>query len=545
MLSNISIQSQQYVIKYLHTLSAVCYQIYPYSRSSMLSNMSIQSQHYVIKYLHTVAAACYQISPYSLSSMLSNISIQSQENIIKYVHTVSAVCYQISPYSRSSMLSNISIHSQQYVIKYLHTVATVCYQISPYSRSTMLSNISIQSQQYDIKYFHTVAAVCYQTSPYTLSSMLSNISIQLQQYVIKYLQTVAAVYYEISPYSRSSMLSNMSIQSQQYVIKYLHTVAAVCYQISPYSRSSMLSNISIQSQQYVIKYLHTVAAVCYPAEEGKTAMLSCVISTASCPNGVVTLTWQAEAASEHVIECSLGICTSFYGSSFSATYTSTLSTLTIRNVSRVDPFNMETRWYCEACGQTPLNACDDKLQIFYIDPLTVWQHSMINTESGDISSFTYGMETTKVYPPAIIDIYFRRTDSQQGYLSTNLTSAAMCNHTEVGSGPVYYTSECWVTVPVDERSEGRNRFQGYTTAGLEALRKALYSTTMNRREVSLSFPEVTHNCSVDVVEDQSPDYSVNCTCSVLSDGYPRGTAQWIHLTAGPSFSLWGNMGLSR
>ena len=297
--------------------------------------------------------------------MLSNISIQLQQYVIKYLHTVAAVCYQISPYSCSSMLLNISIQSQQYVIKYLHTVSAVCYQICPYSLSSMLSNMSIQSQQYVIKYVHTVAAVCYQISPYSRSSMLSNMSIQSQQYVIKYLHTVAAVCYQISPYSRSSMLSNISIQSQRYVIKYLHIVAAVCYQISPYSRSSMLSNISIQSQQYVIKYPHTVAAVCYPAEEGKTAMLSCVISTASCPNGVVTLTWQAEAASEHVIECSLGICTSFYGSSFSATYTSTLSTLTIRNVSRVDPFNMETRWYCEACGETPQNACGDKLQIFY------------------------------------------------------------------------------------------------------------------------------------------------------------------------------------
>ncbi|KAK3787213.1 hypothetical protein RRG08_059031 [Elysia crispata] len=190
--------------------------------------------------------------------------------------------------------------------------------------------------------------------------MLSNISIQSQQYVIKYVHTV-----------------------KQYVIKYVHTVAAVCYHICPYSRSSMLS-----------------------CRRRKTAMLSCVISTASCPNGVVTLTWQAEAASEHVIECSLGVCTLqiFTAPPSPATYTSTLSTLTIRNVSRVDfPSNMETR------------IISHKSQVNHIQK-SPGESYLINLQ-----------------------------DSQQGYLSTNLTSAA----TEVGSGPVYYTSECWVTVPVE------------------------------------------------------------------------------------------------
>ncbi|GFO27333.1 hypothetical protein PoB_005383800 [Plakobranchus ocellatus] len=111
---------------------------------------------------------------------------------------------------------------------------------------------------------------------------------------------------------------------------------------------------------------------CRPAEEGQETTLTCTVNPAAlaCPSSSTTiLEWRVNKPAT-VIVCYSNRCSGGYSLhyGFSATINNSGSTLTITNVSRTDPFNMETRWACWPCGSTSreVNVCD-KLVVFAID----------------------------------------------------------------------------------------------------------------------------------------------------------------------------------
>ncbi|KAK3760878.1 hypothetical protein RRG08_066900 [Elysia crispata] len=86
------------------------------------------------------------------------------------------------------------------------------------------------------------------------------------------------------------------------------------------------------------------------------------------------------------------------------------STLTIYNVSRTDPFDMEVKWICEQCRGYPITACN-KLEV-YAPPESPSCTVREDTESGDIKSVNVSCSTSKVYPKARCR-FFREKDRKR------------------------------------------------------------------------------------------------------------------------------------
>ncbi|KAK3737788.1 hypothetical protein RRG08_061710 [Elysia crispata] len=158
------------------------------------------------------------------------------------------------------------------------------------------------------------------------------------------------------------------------------------------------------------------------------------------------------------------------------------STLTINSVSRTDPFNMEVKWTCLSCGVDPITACE-KLEV-YAPPESPSCTVREDTESGDIKSVTVSCSTSKVYPKARCRFY--RT--KDGGHSVEITNPVY-SHTETGD-PAKVTG-----TPAD-------------------------------KTVTLSFSQASHSCRPEAVQGYFLEESTTCTCSLSSDGHPRGTAQW-------------------
>ncbi|GFO27299.1 hypothetical protein PoB_005380400 [Plakobranchus ocellatus] len=117
-----------------------------------------------------------------------------------------------------------------------------------------------------------------------------------------------------------------------------------------------------------ITYRSLVKPDCRPAEEGQAATLTCRVSPAAlaCASSVSILVWRVNIPTS-VITCSVNGCGGGYSSryGFSATISPSGSTLTISDVSRTVPFNMETRWTCWPCADasSEVTVCD-KLEVY-------------------------------------------------------------------------------------------------------------------------------------------------------------------------------------
>ncbi|KAK3728896.1 hypothetical protein RRG08_017609, partial [Elysia crispata] len=182
---------------------------------------------------------------------------------------------------------------------------------------------------------------------------------------------------------------------------------------------------------------------------------------------------------------------------------------------------METRWECRRCSGTgaSVTACD-KLQIYALPENPSCTVSE-DTESGNIKSVNVSCSTSKVYPEARCRFYNATNEDNSVEIPTN----PVYSHTPTGETPVYYRSQCSVSVPVQELGEGTHRFIGYiypdVTNGFTKV-----TGTPADKTVTLSFSQASHSCRPQAVQGYFLEESTNCTCSLSSDGHPRGTAQW-------------------
>ncbi|GFR98882.1 hemicentin-2 [Elysia marginata] len=96
------------------------------------------------------------------------------------------------------------------------------------------------------------------------------------------------------------------------------------------------------------------------------------------------------------------------------------------------------------------------------------------------------------------------------------------SHTETGESPVYYRSQCSVSLSVEELGEGTSNFRVWISPNV-----TIYSTYIpNMGTVTLWFPEVSYNCTNELIPGHILGKSTRCICFTTSEGYPRGTAQW-------------------
>ncbi|GFN98436.1 neural cell adhesion molecule 1 [Plakobranchus ocellatus] len=261
---------------------------------------------------------------------------------------------------------------------------------------------------------------------------------------------------------------------------------------------------------------------CSPAEEGEQITLSCTVNTAKTCNNDIKSEWFVDSyTNRRLLGCSNAGCGSFFQDIFSSTDSG--STLTISKVSRTVPvqFSMETRWTCRYCGGPEVAACN-MLEI-YAKPenpsCTVGENTAV---PGDIESVTVSCSTTKVYPKAKCS-FERRTS---GGASITINKTPTYNHTELAGTPVYYRSECSVDLPVAELGEGIHTFRAFiypdVTDGINLVTATTASTT-----VTLTLPGASsYTCSPEMIQGYFNGKSARCTCSLTSNGYPKGQAQW-------------------
>ncbi|GFO46642.1 hypothetical protein PoB_007314700 [Plakobranchus ocellatus] len=274
----------------------------------------------------------------------------------------------------------------------------------------------------------------------------------------------------------------------------------------------------------LLSTLYPVKPDCRPAEEGHETILTCIVNTAAPAYSITTLDWRVNKPTP-VIGCSSNKCGGGYSSryGFSATINSSGSTLTITNVSRTVPFNMETRWTCAPCSITSreVTACD-KLEVYALPEnpsCTVRENTAV---PGDIESVTVFCSTTKVYPRAKCN--FEKRTNGGTFVTINKTPTY--NPTALTGTPVYYMSECSVDVPVAELGEGTHSFRALiypdVTNGINLVAATIASTN-----VTLTLPGASsHICSSEMIQGYFSGKSATCTCILTSDGYPKGHAQW-------------------
>ncbi|GFN84767.1 vascular cell adhesion protein 1 [Plakobranchus ocellatus] len=274
----------------------------------------------------------------------------------------------------------------------------------------------------------------------------------------------------------------------------------------------------------LLSTLYPVKPDCRPAEEGQETTLTCTVNTAAlvCPSTL--LEWRVNKLTP-IIECNSNRCGGGYSSvyGFSATINNSGSTLTISNVSRTDPFNMETRWVCAPCGDSSrqITTCD-KLEVYAKQEnrsCTVRENTPV---PGDIESVTVSCSTTKVYPEAKCS-FEQRTN---GGTFVTINKSPTYSHTNLTGTPVYYRSECSVDVPVADLGEGTHSFRAFiypdVTNGINLVTATIASTN-----VTLTLPGApSYSCSTEMIQGYFNGKSARCTCSLTPDGYPKGQAQW-------------------
>ncbi|KAK3767342.1 hypothetical protein RRG08_050889 [Elysia crispata] len=144
-----------------------------------------------------------------------------------------------------------------------------------------------------------------------------------------------------------------------------------------------------------------------------------------------------------------------------------------------------------------------------------------DTEYGNITSVTISCLTSSVYP-ARCSFY----DINDEGSPVRIIESPGYTHKETGGTPVYYKSQCSVSVPVADLAEGTHRFQAYIypdVTGGESLVDALAPS----ETVNLSMPEASYSCFPEAIEGRFPGNLIHCNCSLTSDGYPRGVAKWF------------------
>ncbi|GFN93544.1 hypothetical protein PoB_002005000 [Plakobranchus ocellatus] len=275
----------------------------------------------------------------------------------------------------------------------------------------------------------------------------------------------------------------------------------------------------------LLSTLYPVKPDCRPAEEGQETTLTCTVNTAAlaCSGITTILEWRVNKPAS-VIECNSNRCGGGYSSvyGFSATITTSGSTLTIFNVSRTDPFNMETRWTCRPCtgSGTEVTACS-RLEV-YATPenasCTVRENTAV---PGDIESMTVSCSTTKVYPEAKCS--FEQRTNEGTFVTIN--KSPTYNHTPTTGTPVYYRSECSVDVPVAELGEGTHTFRAFIYPDVTDGRNLVTATTASPN-LTLTLPEASYTCSTEIIQGYFNGKSAICICSLIPDGYPKGQAQW-------------------
>ncbi|RUS89867.1 hypothetical protein EGW08_002397 [Elysia chlorotica] len=266
---------------------------------------------------------------------------------------------------------------------------------------------------------------------------------------------------------------------------------------------------------------------CDPAQEGQSTTLTCSARADNCPD-LFKMKWHA--GSREVAACTSSLCGSPYTSSnefdsniTDAGYNSSFitSSLTIANVSRTSPFNMETLWTCAVCGDWEVLECET-LQVYAL-PESPECTVIEDTANGEITSVTLSCSTERIYPQARCSFY----DVNNGSAPVKIQERADYIHTETEERPVYYWSQCSVTVPVESLGEGEHQFQVYLypdVTGGETLVDALVPNVT----VSLVMPEATHSCFPEALDGSFPGNVTRCNCSLVADGYPTGVAWWFH-----------------
>ncbi|GFR69415.1 hypothetical protein ElyMa_000300600 [Elysia marginata] len=110
-----------------------------------------------------------------------------------------------------------------------------------------------------------------------------------------------------------------------------------------------------------------------------------------------------------------------------------------------------------------------------------------DTRYGTITSVDVTCSTSKVYPEAKCSFY-RKTN---GGNDVKITRNPLYSHKALGSNPVYYSSQCSVSMPVQELGEGTHSFLGYiypdVTGGLGMVNgiEPNKTVTLNSREGAL------------------------------------------------------------
>ncbi|GFR96644.1 neural cell adhesion molecule 1 [Elysia marginata] len=159
----------------------------------------------------------------------------------------------------------------------------------------------------------------------------------------------------------------------------------------------------------------------------------------------------------------------------------------------------------------------------------------IHYSNKEISFFTYLLllhfyvrRSFAVYFNEIFFNYLIYSLLFQGGNSVKITETPVYSHTVIpatASTPVYYRSQCSVSVSVEELGEGTHSFLGYiypdVTGGL-----GMVNGIAPDKTVTLSFPQVFQSCLTNMEHGYFIGKSARCTCSATSDGYPRGSSQW-------------------
>ncbi|RUS68978.1 hypothetical protein EGW08_023261, partial [Elysia chlorotica] len=252
--------------------------------------------------------------------------------------------------------------------------------------------------------------------------------------------------------------------------------------------------------------------VCSPVKEGQQTTLSQAVNTNSCLINTL-VTWRAGGSD--VAQCTAQGCSGRY----SGISVDQSSTLTISSVSRTDPFNMETRWTIHPCGGDGITVCN-RLEVYALPEnpsCTVREEP----DSGDTRSVTVSCSTSKVYPRAECRFYSKKDNGNSVQINNQITYS----NPETSGTPVYYRSECSVTVEVKDLGEGTHSFTGYIYPGVTG-GHTLVGGSDGDKTVTLSFPQASHSCDPQMVQGYFTEESSTCTCSLSSVGYPRGTAQW-------------------
>ncbi|KAK3791951.1 hypothetical protein RRG08_023273 [Elysia crispata] len=169
-------------------------------------------------------------------------------------------------------------------------------------------------------------------------------------------------------------------------------------------------------------------------------------------------------------------------------------------------------------GRNSITVCD-KLEVYALPESPSCTVSEV-PESGDIKSVNVSCSTSKVYPKARCRFY-REKDGGNLVEITN----PIYSHTETVETPVYYRSQCSVSVSVQELGEGTHSFIGYIYPGVTGGSTKVIGTLADKT-VTLSFSQASHSCRPEAVQGYFLEESTTCTCSLISDGHPRGTAEW-------------------